>query len=146
MGGEHFGLIKIKSGTLNIEKQQAEVIVDMDSIDVANLDGEWKDKLMNHLRSDDFFSVKKYQTAILKINKMTKNKNGSYQAVGTLQIKNITQPISIEVKEEKGEYTGELTFNRTLFDIKYKSAKFFENLGDKLIYDEVQLKFKIATN
>lgn len=143
--GQHVGTVRIKSGSFDIDKQQAEVVVDMDSIDVTDLEGEWKGKLMNHLRSEDFFSVDKYKIANLKINKMDRKKDGVYMASGTLTIKEKTQPVSFEVKASKGVYTGELTFDRTQFDIKYNSGKFFEKLGDKLIHDQVSLTFKIAT-
>jgi hypothetical protein len=32
--------------------------------------------------------------------------------------------------------TAKITLDRTKFDIKYGSGKFFEGLGDKMIYDE----------
>ncbi len=35
-------------------------IVNMKSLNVQDLTGEWKEKLEGHLRSDDFFSVEKF--------------------------------------------------------------------------------------
>ena len=32
-----------------------------------------------------------------------------------------------------------LTFDRTKYDVTYRSGNFFENLGDRLILDEVEL-------
>ena len=39
---------------------------------------------------------------------------------------------------------AEVNIDRTLYDIKYGSGKFFEGLGDKMISDEFTIKFKIA--
>ncbi|MCB0391847.1 MAG: YceI family protein [Bdellovibrionales bacterium] len=142
--GEHVGTVKVKSGNFDLKKQKATVVVDMTSIDVTDLKGEWKGKLMNHLRSDDFFSVDKHKEAKLVLDKMINAGKDKYNVSGKLTIKGKTQPVKFEVVEKSGTYEGELTFDRTKFDVKYKSGKFFENLGDKLIYDDVKLNFKIA--
>ena len=36
-------------------------------------------------------------------------------------------------------YVAILTFDRTKYDVTYRSGNFFENLGDRLILDEVEL-------
>jgi hypothetical protein len=38
---------------------------------------------------------------------------------------------------------GVFDFDRTKYDIKFRSSKFFNNLGDKLISDEVVIGFQI---
>ena len=48
-------------------------------------------------------------------------------------------------KTENGAVlTGNIVVDRTLYDIKYGSGKFFEDLGDKTIYDEFDLGFTIT--
>ncbi|MCB0357880.1 MAG: YceI family protein, partial [Bdellovibrionales bacterium] len=84
--GEHHGVVKLKSGYFDVKKQKAEVEVDMTTIDVLDLKGEWKDKLMNHLRSDDFFAVNKHKTAKIQINKIIAAGKGLYNVAGTLTI------------------------------------------------------------
>jgi hypothetical protein len=37
-----------------------------------------------------------------------------------------------------------MVVNRTKYDIKYRSASFFSDLGDKMIYDDFTLKFKLV--
>jgi len=40
--------------------------------------------------------------------------------------------------------TGSAVVDRAKFDVKYASKAFFEDIGDKMIYDEFTLKFSIV--
>ena len=40
---------------------------------------------------------------------------------------------------------GSVDIDRTLYNINYKSGKFFDELGDKLIYDNFTVQFKVQT-
>ena len=48
------------------------------------------------------------------------------------------------MKDGKLGAYAEMKIDRTLYDIKYGSGKFFEGLGDKMIDDHFMIKFKIA--
>jgi hypothetical protein len=37
-----------------------------------------------------------------------------------------------------------MTFNRAKFDVRFRSGSFFENLGDKLILDDIKLEATLA--
>ena len=145
--GFHEGPLKIKKASLKIEKgiiKEGTFIVDMNSIGCDDMEkGKWRDKLLGHLKSDDFFSVKKFQTSVLKIKDSKPLKNGDLKVMGTLLIKGIEKPISFLAKKEGNGFKGELVFTRTHYDIKYKSGSFFKNLGDKMIYDDVKLSFLV---
>jgi len=39
---------------------------------------------------------------------------------------------------------AKIMVDRTKFDIKYRSANWFENLGDKAIYDEFELELNLV--
>ena len=41
---------------------------------------------------------------------------------------------------------GEINFDRTLWDIKYNSSKYFPEIGDRMILDLINLQFYIETN
>ena len=60
-----------------------------------------------------------------------------------LTIKKITHPIdfSAEIIEVKPflKAKASLVFDRSKYDVRYGSGKFFENLGDRLILDEVNV-------
>ena len=145
--GEHRGKISVKQGeiTLNGTSIEGTVWADMTSITCEDLEGEWNDKLVGHLKSDDFFSVENNPTAEFVF---TSYENGTVN--GKLTIKGITNDVSFPAELVSGKKTlalkGTLTFDRTLYEIKYGSGKFFEGLGDKMIYDEVQLDFTLIAN
>lgn len=151
--GKHNGSIKIKEGSISLHDGKlstGKIIIDMESITCSDLEGEWSDKLVGHLNSADFFDVKNHKTSTLEITGFTHKEEKNYTVKGNLTIKGITKPItfpaSIEIKDNKLASFAELKIDRTLYDIKYGSGKFFDNLGDKMIDDEFTIKFKIAAN
>src|SRR5690606_6621253 len=104
-------------------------------------DPEYRDKFLGHMKSADFFDVAKYPTAKLVTTKIDGN-----SVTANLTIKGKTHPVNFTYSKEKGEngaYTGDITFDRTKFDMIYGSGNFFKNLGDKMIHDKVQLNFKV---
>lgn len=149
--GQHNGTINIKEGNLSIHDGKIEkgtVTIDMTTISVSDLEGEWSTKLKGHLESPDFFDVENHNTAVFEITKVESGKDGNSKVSGNLTIKGITKPIEfdakVEMKDGKLAAYAEVEIDRTLYDIKYGSGKFFEGLGDKMINDEFVIKFKIA--
>ncbi len=145
--GEHWGMVKAQSGHLHMDGDQikGDFEIDMSSIDVRDLEGEHKQKLEGHLKSADFFGVEKHPMAkftIKKAYRQGKEKN-EYKVVGDLTIKGITKEISFPAKIDvsKDQMTAKATIkvDRTAFDVRYGSGSFFDNLGDKTIYDEFTL-------
>lgn len=155
--GKHDGEIKIKSGELVMngdEIKSGEFTIDMASITNLDLkDAEYNKKLITHLKSDDFFNVEKFPTAILKI-KNAKSVNGftgpTYEITADLTIKGKTNevkfPAMVKTKDGKTTATANVTIDRTKWEIKYGSGKFFTGLGDKVIHDEFKLDVALATN
>lgn len=91
------------------------------------------------MKSEDFFEVKKYPTAKMKIKSVKGN-----TATGDLTIKGKTNEVTFDMKESKGAYVGTLKFDRTKFDMIYGSNNFFKSLGDKAINDEVIVEYKLV--
>ena len=118
-------------------------IVDMSTINVEDLQGGSKQRLEGHLRSDDFFSVEKFSEAIFEIKSSAViDKDGAMQILsGNLTIKGITHPAKIEIDNNWG---AKLVFDRSKYDVRFRSGNFFQNLGDKLIYDEIVISANIA--
>jgi polyisoprenoid-binding protein YceI len=153
--GEHFGKVNLKSGSFSWKGGMITAgmfEVDMNSMTCEDLtDATYNGKLIGHLKSDDFFSVEKFNTASFKLTKADKgSKEGSFTVTGDLTIKGKTLPVTfpVTVTEAAGKVTvsGDLTFDRAKYDIRYGSGSFFEGLGDKLIYDEVKLTLNIVAN
>lgn len=150
--GQHNGTINIQEGTLHLHDGKMEtgkVVINMESIVCEDLEDEnWNSKLVGHLNSADFFDVQNHKTATLEILSVSQITETQHTVKGSLTIKGITKPISfpvtIEMKDSKLAAYAEVSVDRTLYDIKYGSGKFFEGLGDKMIDDQFIVKFKIA--
>lgn len=149
--GLHTGSIDIAEGRLNMEGDQiigGEVLIDMASIRITDIEDPAVNKqFLDHLWHADFFDVAAYPLARFTLKKASRLQDMQYRLEGELSIKNITHPIhytsTIEVFTDTLHAMGEMKIDRTLYDIRYGSGKFIANLGDKLIYDEFVLQFKI---
>jgi len=119
-------------------------IVDMTSISVDDISGGGKSRLENHLKDDDFFSVDKFNNAELEILEKSEMIDNKYQVEANLTIKGITNPITFEMTQvDDGSYKALLVFDRSIYDVQYRSGSFFENLGDRLILDDVVLEVNL---
>jgi len=148
--GEHEGTIDITMGTLEMENGKlvgGEFEIDMTSLAVTDLTGDTKGKLEGHLKSDDFFGVSTYPKAMLKITKV-KEKADGYHVTADLTIKENTHPVEfIAVMSEDGDNMiarTRITVDRSKYDVRYGSNSFFDNLGDKAIYDNFDLAVKLV--
>jgi polyisoprenoid-binding protein YceI len=153
--GEHSGTMNIASGNIIVDKgivTGGTVIVDMTSIDVTDLQGEYKGKLEGHLKSEDFFFVEKNTTSTLVIKKVVAIKGSktaeNYTVTADLTIKGITKeivfPAILVVKGNTATANADFMIDRTLFDIKYGSKSFIEGIGDKAIDNDFNVKVRIV--
>jgi polyisoprenoid-binding protein YceI len=106
--------------------------------------GDGKEKLEGHLKSDDFFGVEKHTTAKLVFKSMENFNKNSYTVKGDLTIKGITKPITLVVSMFESKATATMKVDRSKFDVRYGSGSFFDDLGDKTIYDEFDLVVDLA--
>lgn len=154
--GEHSGVAKFAKGsvvTSGNTLKSAEIMVDMNTIDATDLTGEYHDKLVGHLKSEDFFSVAKFGTATIKVKSATAIKGtakdaNNYTIVADLTIKGITKEVSfpalVVVNAKEVIVNADLMVNRANYDIKYGSSSFFEGLGDKAISDDFNVKVRVV--
>jgi polyisoprenoid-binding protein YceI len=146
--GEHYGKINLNEGTLTLKDKKIEsgkFVIDMNSITVDDLPaGEWNDKLVGHLKSDDFFGTTTHKDAVLEVTGSAPFTNGKAKVTGKLTIKGITNPVEFEATQSGNLYTALVTVDRSLYNVRYGSGKFFENLGDKAIYDNFTLDVKLV--
>lgn len=149
--GEHNGAISVKDGSLEVvdgKIKSGTISIDMQSItneDITN--EEYNQKLVGHLKSDDFFGVETYPTATLVLTEV-KQSGSNYTFTGDLTIKGITKAITFEGTSESGSsavtVTGKLIIDRSDYNVRYGSSSFFDNLGDKMIHDDFTLTYKIV--
>jgi len=121
----------------------------MTTIKVTDLQGEYAGKLEGHLKSEDFFGVTTYPNATLIILNAQHKGNNEYNVKANLTIRGITQeiqfPATVKAEGKKYKAEADVTIDRSLFNVKYGSGKFYEDLGDKTIYDDFQLKVSLVT-
>ena len=140
--GSHDGTINLKSGSLNFNNGKltgGEFVMDMTSIIVTDLEGNYKTKLENHLKNDDFFGVEENPTAKLVFKSVKPAGDNVYKVTGDLTIKGITNAISFDFSVNGNKGKAALKIDRAKFNVKYGSSSFFDNLQDKAIYDEFDL-------
>lgn len=150
--GKHTGTVKIKSGTLEFtdgKLTDGAFEMDMTSITCTDLEGEWAGKLVSHLKSDDFLGVNSFPTASMDITRVIpQDSKGNYKVKANLTIKGKTNEITFFVnaieKDGTVNATGKMTIDRSQYDMKYGSGSFFDNLGDKTIYDEFDLQVSLV--
>ena len=150
--GEHYGTIDLKSGNLEVADNKIKsgtFQMDMTTITNEDLSNESTNKkLVGHLKSDDFFSVDKHPVSTLVI-KEVKHKSGkTHSFTGDLIIKGITHPVNFDtevvIDGDNLRAKGKMDVDRTLYDIKFRSGKFFSDLGDNMIYDTFTLDFDVV--
>lgn len=152
---EHTGTIKVKSGEVTFKKDQIEKAtfeIDMASLENVDLKGNPKQAdLVGHLKSPDFFDVAKFPTAKFVLKKAVKAKTATadytHDVTGDLTLKGetheITFPAKITTTDKDAQAVANLKIDRTVWNVRYASDKFFQGLGDKVIANDIDLKLNL---
>ncbi len=154
--GKHEGTLAIKAGTMKVKENTLEggsFIIDMNTITVTDLEGDDKAGLEGHLKGlekkgeDHFFNVTKFPTASFVITAI-ETVEGKTTVKGNLTIKGITKNISFpatsNVEGNTIALTSEVfTINRTEWNVNYGSKSIFDNLGDRFINDDIEIKIDV---
>ena len=157
VGGQHSGTVAIKSGKLQADSgmiSAGNFVLDMTSVAVTDIPAseEGNGKLVGHLKSEDFFSVEKNPMAnfdIVSVEPIAGAAAGAanFTVKGNLTIKGISKaitfPATIDMTSEMVSAKATFEIDRTEWDIKFLSGKFFKDLGDKVIYDNFQISFDL---
>lgn len=151
-GGGHDGTVNLSTGTLTLEEgaiKGGEFVIDMNSIKCSDIpEGEDNQKLVGHLKNDDFFSVEKFPTAKFVITSTEKD-GDKLNITGNLTLKDVTKSITIPGTLSEGT-DGNVTLksepfkiDRTDFGVTYKSKKIDAALKDKFIDDLMEFTISI---
>lgn len=158
--GKHTGTISLADGTVSVKDNALDTgkfTIDMNTITVTDLKaGDGKEDLEGHLKGtggteadfDHFFNVKKYPQANFEITKAV-TENGKTSVEGNLTMKGITKnvkfPATVTVNGNTVTVVSDpFTINRTLWNVNYGSKSVFDNLGDKFINDDIELKVSVT--
>lgn len=156
--GKHNGTISLSSGAFfvnNNELSGGKFVFDMNSIDVLDLEGDDKAYLEAHLKGtaegkeDHFFDVAKFPEGEFEISSVETLESGETKVSGNLTLKGITKNISFVAKvaisdDEVKIYSETFSINRTDWGVNYGSKSIFDDLGDKFINDNIDLKIDVV--
>ncbi len=144
------GTLKVKSGKVVLKDGapvSGEIVIDMNTIHTLSTGkGSGESAMENHLKSADFFDVAKYPEAKFVAKSGKQTGDNAFDLVGDLTIKGITKEVTIPVtvanlSKDGATVNGKITLDRTLWDIRYGSGKFFKSLGDNVIDDMFTVEF-----
>ena len=120
-------------------------------VDMSTIEGDdhrSDNNLIKHLKDPDFFDVKKFPISTIAITRVASINLEDKEITGNLTIKGITHPVTfparIEVNDGIVKASGKLVIDRTLWDVRYNSGKFYDNLADKTISDSIEFHIKIV--
>jgi len=160
--GSHEGIVPVLEGNVFVDGNTitgGKVILDMKNLQVTDLEGDDKLSLESHLKGleadeeDDFFNTNKFPTATFQIlgsTPITGDAEATHMVKGELTMRGITKPVNMRVRLDTGAGNAvkitapPFTIDRTEWGIKYESKKFFENLKDDFIYDEIKIELTIG--
>lgn len=150
VGKTHKGMVSLKEGyidTVDSKLAGGSFVIDMATIS----DNDGSDMLVKHLSGQDFFDTASYPESKLVITSIEPDSGRPeyYLAKADLTIKNKTNQISFGITLE-GEGKAiiaktNFSIDRTLWDVRYGSGKFFQDLGDKMIKDEISYDISLIT-
>ncbi|GHB80860.1 hypothetical protein GCM10007390_39330 [Persicitalea jodogahamensis] len=145
----HSGDVKLTDGSVTITDGKitgGNFAVDLTTINPTdeNYDAEkdrTPEKLVGHLSSDDFFAVEQHPKATFEIT----GSEGS-TVMGNLTVRGKTNPEEVKnvsITEEGGKVTmtGDLTFDRTKYDVSFKHP-----MQEMVLSNDVEMKVKLVAS
>lgn len=145
---KHVGYVSILTNELWIENNQlvgGNVQIDMNSMEYG--DKEDKNTPIQHLKSADYFDVKRFPFASIEIAKVDSLSDKTFQITGYLTIKSVSHlvsfPATIEIQNGIMNANGKLTIDRTVWGITHGS-KLYEKIADQIVSDEIEFIIKIV--
>jgi polyisoprenoid-binding protein YceI len=155
----HSGTVKLRGGEIEIRNGQpvrANFTLDMRTIENTDLDdAALRGMLVRHLQSDDFFDVAQFPTAEFRLTRIelidgvTPGRPNAH-VTGELTLKDVTRALTFDAilgPTSDGALAADAHFDidRTLWNVRYGSGKFYEKLGKHLVNDTISLGLKIVT-
>ncbi|MBK1438920.1 YceI family protein [Parapedobacter sp. ISTM3] len=147
VSGQHHGTVKIKTGSLTVDGGKlvgGNFVIDLNTIDNQDLEGEYKGKLEGHLKSADFFDVENHPEATFEI---TGVKDGAEAGVavisGNLTLRGVTKNITFdahvaEASDTSLRATADFNIAREDWGVNYAGQ------ADDLISKEINLKITLV--
>ena len=121
------------------------LVIDMEQIYNWDLNNAlYNSMLVRHLKSKDFFEVEEYPEAVIEIVSCELLNSGysgdyNYKIFANLTIKDVTREVDFfaTVREKDGglSFNAHFDIDRSKWNVKYGSEKFFARLGMHVVSD-----------
>jgi polyisoprenoid-binding protein YceI len=151
-GGSHHGTVKGVTGRIETRDeliQGGSFQIDMTSIANSDLkDEKMRQRLVEHLKSEDFFYVEEHPVAVFTITGAKQGKEDVQDISGALTLRGISREISFPANISRDgnmirAQTGEIRLDRTLWGVNHLSKTVFKDLKDQFIDDEMVITLDI---
>ena len=159
-GDEHIGTIGIAEGSFAVDNQKlvgGRVMIDMNTIVNTDIESEkGKSRLVGHLRSEEFFYVDSFPTAIFEITSVeaVEGELTNSLVTGNLTLRGITNsiqfPADITVTDGSVDFKApKFGIDRTKWGVMYDvkdDISLTDALKEKLVDHTIELKFVVTAN
>lgn len=157
-GGGHHGTVEVVTGVLNTSENSlvgGTFEIDMGTIRNDDIQNEgMRNRLVDHLKSEDFFYVEKYPSAHFTISGVSpyagskEDISATHMITGDLTIRGNTHRISFPAEvsmngEMVSARTGKISLDRTRWEVNHMSKSVFAELKDSFISDEMIVKLDL---
>jgi polyisoprenoid-binding protein YceI len=158
INNRHYGRIALSGGDVVISNNlpvSGRFVLDMNRL--ANLDLQdegWRGMLHRHLKSDDFFDVERYPSAVFQLQGAAPIAGATpgtsnVEINGTLTIRDTTRPLcftAMVVPQEDGSLKAQaaLDLDRTAWGVCYGSGRLYERLGMHLVNDLISIELFVV--
>lgn len=160
-GTTHEGTVTLQSGEIHVKDNAIEsgnFVLDMSTIEVNDLEGEYKEKLEAHLtgtvdeKRTDFFDTRTYPTAKFEITKITQLDNdpdANTMVYGNLTMKDKSHEVGfkadVDMDGGKLKATSPMfNINRTDWGINFMSKSIMDDAKDNFVNDAIGLKINLV--
>jgi len=149
------GTLAVSEGSVDLDGDVlngGSINIDISSLNVTKTGvGGGFNGLARDMLSGRFLDVETHPTASFKITSVEKKNRDTFDVVGDMTIKGVTNEVvtTIEVvQSEDGTIllSAEFEIDRTDYDITFGSDNFFDNLGDKVIDDVVLIQVSLQAS
>jgi rhodanese-related sulfurtransferase len=158
INNRHYGRITVSGGEVAMSgglPVSGRFVLDMDSISNLDLQDEgWRGMLHRHLKSEDFFDVEHFPTAVFDLKGAAVIAGATpgtpnMEIAGALALKGTNRPLcfpAMVVPQEDGTLKAQaaLDLDRTLWNVDYGSGRLYERLGMHLVNDLISIELFIV--
>ena len=154
-GSKHYGIIKAVNSKFKVEDgsiSRGLINFEMNSFEVTDITGEDKANFEGHLKSEDFLDIEKFPVALLVMNGSSISENGLMNLSCSFDFHGVVVdyivPFTVEQIKMNGGFgyqiNGKFMIDRTKHKITYGSGSVFDDLGDRVINDDVNIGFRFT--